>query len=92
VRDALIGSLGRLAIITPELCVDYLDAWRADVETWRTFIKGLPRAPSVPQALNRLAAPKRPPLNAVHLRPQISTEQTGRPRTLAAQTERAPVA
>jgi hypothetical protein len=36
---ALKGSLGRLALITPELCENYLQAWEADRHTWAAHVE-----------------------------------------------------
>jgi hypothetical protein len=36
---ALKGSLGRLALITPELCERYLRAWAVDRQRWRCHLK-----------------------------------------------------
>lgn len=42
VRGRMIAALktarGRCAVISPELCVRYLDAWRRDRRTWRNFV------------------------------------------------------
>jgi hypothetical protein len=40
--DALRGSLGRLARIKPDLCVQYLQAWKSDQKAWRRHIDKLP--------------------------------------------------
>lgn len=42
---ALKGSLGRLALITPELCHMYMRAWSADGQAWRRHLERLPRGP-----------------------------------------------
>jgi hypothetical protein len=36
---ALKGSLGRLKLITPERCEDYLQAWAADRQRWHRYLK-----------------------------------------------------
>jgi hypothetical protein len=36
---ALKGSLGRLALITPELCEKYLRAWRFDRQSWYRYLQ-----------------------------------------------------
>ena len=36
---ALKGSLGRLALITPEFCENYLRAWTADRQRWQRHLK-----------------------------------------------------
>jgi hypothetical protein len=40
--EALKGSLGRLALITPQLCGGYLKAWAADWQSWQEHLQGLP--------------------------------------------------
>jgi hypothetical protein len=39
--EALKAAQGRCALITPELCVDYMQAWVADQETWRRHFAGV---------------------------------------------------
>lgn len=39
---ALRGSLGRLALITPDLCEKYLRAWAIDQERWQRHIELMP--------------------------------------------------
>jgi hypothetical protein len=51
--EALKGSLGRLARITPELCVDYLLALVADQDRWQRHIQRVRRQPRE-MALNSL--------------------------------------
>ena len=53
---ALKGSLGRLALITPELCEDYLRAWRADRQEWQRHIQELPTGLEREPALRLLSA------------------------------------
>jgi hypothetical protein len=36
--EALKTARGRCAVISPELCLRYLDAWRRDGRTWRNFV------------------------------------------------------
>ena len=74
VHEALRASLGRLAHITPELCLAYLDAWRGDLKTWRDFVERLPPAGSVAEALEKLASPGSPAFNSVHARSRTSAE------------------
>jgi hypothetical protein len=54
--EALKASLGRLALITPELCVEYLQAWVSDQGRWQRHIQQLQRQPELPreQALKSL--------------------------------------
>jgi len=40
---ALKGSLGRLTLITPQLCQDYVQAWAADRQRWEQHLHGLQR-------------------------------------------------
>jgi len=60
--EALRAALGRLALITPELCVEYLRALVADQERWRRHIRGLQRQPRE-RALKSLARRGGAPLN-----------------------------
>ena len=43
--EALKASLGRRALIKPELCVDYLRAWVSDQERWQRHIQGVRQQP-----------------------------------------------
>jgi hypothetical protein len=43
--EALRAALGRLALITPQLCVAYLQAWVADQVRWQRYIQGVRRLP-----------------------------------------------
>jgi hypothetical protein len=43
--EALRAALGRLALITPQICVAYLQAWVADQERWQRHIQGVRRQP-----------------------------------------------
>jgi hypothetical protein len=52
--EALKGSLGRLARITPELCEAYLRAWAADRRTWQTHMERLPGGRTREQAVHWL--------------------------------------
>jgi hypothetical protein len=52
---ALKGSLGRLALITPELCESYLRAWGADRRDWQHHVDRLPTRQQLPQALAALS-------------------------------------
>src|SRR6185437_6737218 len=38
---ALKGSLGRLALITPDLCDRFLRAWSADRRRWHSYVRQL---------------------------------------------------
>ncbi|MEV0143439.1 MULTISPECIES: hypothetical protein [unclassified Nonomuraea] len=68
-EEALKAALGRLALITPHLCLAYLDAWRADRKSWRDFADLLPAAGTVDEALRALVAPGYPALTSLHLKP-----------------------
>jgi hypothetical protein len=60
---ALKGSLGRLARITPQMCEDYLQAWRADRQAWQRHLKMLPAGLERASALAHLSADGASPLN-----------------------------
>jgi hypothetical protein len=51
---ALKAAQGRREFITPGLCVDYLEAWSADTDAWRGYLKRLPRVHTAEDALQRL--------------------------------------
>jgi len=52
--EALKGSLGRLARITPEFCEAYLHAWAADRQSWQNHVERLPGGKSREQAVHWL--------------------------------------
>lgn len=60
---ALKGALGRLALITPELCDSYLRAWQADLQTWHRYLKTLDTGLDRGTALARLTGDDAPPLH-----------------------------
>ena len=60
---ALKGSLGRLALITPELCERYLRAWRSDRQDWQRHLLGLPTDLDRLTALRLLSADNARPLS-----------------------------
>jgi hypothetical protein len=60
--EALKGSRGRLALITPELCVSYLQAWAADRQRWQRHLERLPTGQQLPDALAMLSRRGCPPL------------------------------
>ncbi|MEV0596086.1 hypothetical protein [Nonomuraea cavernae] len=68
-EEALRASLGRLALITPEMCLHYLDAWRADLKSWRDFVEVQSPSGSIDEALRRLTAPGYAPFTTVRLPP-----------------------
>jgi len=47
--EALNAALGRLAEITPELCVDYMQALVTDQERWQAHIQAIRRQPKLSQ-------------------------------------------
>jgi hypothetical protein len=59
-----VGSLGRLDLITPGLCVAYLRAWAADRERWHCHLDQIPTGLTRQQALAALPAAGMPPLMA----------------------------
>jgi hypothetical protein len=61
---ALKESLGRLKLITPELCENYIRAWRADRLAWQFHIDDLPSGLDRPSALAKLTRDGAPALNA----------------------------
>ena len=60
---ALKGSLGRLALITPQLCVNYLRAWRSDRQEWQRYVEELPVGLDRERALTWLSSDGAPPLS-----------------------------
>jgi hypothetical protein len=60
--EALRGSLGRLAIITPQLCDDYLRAWIRDRQAWYWHLENLPLDLERDEALAQLTQPGAPRL------------------------------
>jgi hypothetical protein len=72
---ALKGSRGRLALIKPELCEDYLQVWAADRQRWQRYLERLPTGQQLPDALATLSRRGCPPLRwrlgeGFHLRAQ----------------------
>jgi hypothetical protein len=59
---ALKGSRGRLALITPELCVGYLQAWAADRQRWQRHLERLPTGLRLADALAMLSRRGCPPV------------------------------
>ena len=57
---ALKGAKGRLALITPELCENYLRAWADDRQRWQRHLQRLPawRNQQSPESVRRVAALK----------------------------------
>ena len=46
--ESLIAAGGRLQFIQPSHCVDFIDAWQRDRETWRGFMSGVRPVRRVP--------------------------------------------
>jgi hypothetical protein len=61
--NALKGSLGRLTLITPLLCADYLRAWVDDLQRWQRHLKQLPTGQQLPDILSAFSREGCPPLN-----------------------------
>jgi hypothetical protein len=59
---ALKGSLGRLALITPDLCERYLKAWADDRRQWQDHIASLPTGRGLSEVLAALTREDAPPL------------------------------
>jgi hypothetical protein len=90
--EALRAALGRLARITPELCVEYLRALVCDQEQWRRHIQGLQRQPRE-RALKSLARRGRTPLTWYTRQATSAGDcqaQGRRPRTTTAKRWREP--
>jgi hypothetical protein len=60
--EALKGALGRLALITPDLCERYLKAWADDRRQWQAYIESLPTGLQIHDALAALAREGTAPL------------------------------
>ena len=93
--EALKAALGRLALITPELCVAYLKALVADQERWRRHIRGVQQQPQLPRerALKSLARRGGTPLTWYTRQATSASEsraQQRRPRTTPATRWREP--
>lgn len=96
---ALKGSRGRLALITPELCEGYLQAWSADRQRWQRHLERLPTGQQLPEALAMLSRRGCPPLRwrlgeQVRLRAQpvpIGAHEAYMPESAAPQTSRTAV-
>jgi len=62
---ALRASLGRLALIEPDWCQKYLQAWMADRQGWEHHIRGLRGSMSPESAVRSLSRKGTHPLNCV---------------------------
>ena len=63
---ALKAARGRLALITPELCQEYLQAWASDRGRWGDHIEKLPARRSLGSALEWLARAGHTPMTCHH--------------------------
>ena len=81
---ALRESLGRLKLITPELCENYIRAWRADQRAWQGHIDGLPTGLERTSALAKLTRKGATPLNS-RCRSRVSCRHPGADPTTAPQ-------
>jgi hypothetical protein len=52
--QALTIARGRALSVQPATYVDYLGAWRTDLDTWRDFLVRLPRLPDATKAFSDL--------------------------------------
>ena len=52
--DSLAAAEGQLDTITPDLCVDFLKAWRADLSDWQKFSTGINNVGSTRDAMDFL--------------------------------------
>lgn len=75
--EALKAARGRLALITPELCRDYMAAWATDRDMWERHVGGFDTGHSPKSALRLLAGPDKPPLVS-HVRGSSSSLEMGR--------------
>jgi hypothetical protein len=64
--ESLRESLGRLRLITPELCENYIRAWRADRQTWQDHLDSLPSGLDRTSALEEMTRKGAPALYARH--------------------------
>lgn len=62
IEEALKAARGRLAIIEPELCVQYMAAWRADQRLWRSFVHRLPHKATPGEAIRWLGRSGQAPM------------------------------
>jgi hypothetical protein len=72
---ALQGALGRLALIRPAFCEDYLQAWAADRVRWQRHLDALPAGQQRPDAIDALTRPGTDPLSRC-LRPAVGPSPT----------------
>lgn len=53
-RESIAAARVTLQDITPDMCVQYIEAWRSDLKQWGTRLQTLPSAGSIERALNEL--------------------------------------
>lgn len=86
ILTALKAARGRLALITPGLCQDYLHAWAADRERWRRHLDDFDTGQTREAAIGLLAAGGQPPLTWYshgRLRCSVAASATARSRAAA---------
>jgi hypothetical protein len=69
VRSLLAARDQLLTFVSPGRCVDFLDAWRQDLECWGTFLDDLERTRSIGAAIEALGVTYRTSANVTPLRP-----------------------
>lgn len=69
---ALKAARGRSQIITPELCVDYVKAWRADRVRWRQHVEETYDLVTIPREDRRSLAGVRAMFRALNFRDDIA--------------------
>jgi hypothetical protein len=52
--ESLAAAENQLDVITPDLCVDFLDAWREDLADWQEFSTGINNVGSTREAMDFL--------------------------------------
>jgi hypothetical protein len=73
--EALKAALGRLACVTPLLCLEYLQAWANDQERWQRHLRRLPRRQSREKAVKWLARRGATPLTWYTMHNNSAQEQ-----------------
>jgi hypothetical protein len=61
--NAIQAALGSLSHIQPEMCIEYVQLWQADLASWAGLVRKLPRKTTIDAALRHLE------LSAAQLRP-----------------------
>lgn len=62
-QSSLVSARDRLTSISPESCVSFVDAWRADLDRWRTTLLGTTEILNLPAAATFLQLPVADELN-----------------------------